>query len=366
MAHDPVLRLDRSSSAMATATAVGPIDLAVEQGEFLTLLGPSGCGKTTTLHIIAGLLAPDERPRASWRGATSRAVEPGAPRHGPRVPELRAVPAQDRFRQRGLRPAHAQGRHAQRSATACGACSTSSACPASRSGCRTSCRGGQRQRVALARALVIEPTVLLLDEPLSNLDAVLRKRMRHEFRDIQRRLGITTIFVTHDQDEAFEMSDRVALLNEGRVEQIGAPGGPLRRAGHALRRRVHRRGQSHRGRGWCTRMARARSASRLPSGVDLAAKVDGLGAARGRCRLSDDPPGAHRPCARAPAGRDALRGAGHPAGVFRASPLTFELEAADGVGLMCTKPSLPHFRALSPGDAVWLVPDDCRALPKAR
>ena len=83
--------------------------------------------------------------------------------------------------------------------------------------------GGQRQRVALARALVIEPTVLLLDEPLSNLDAVLRKRMRLELRELQQRLGITTIFVTHDQDEAFEMSDRVVLLNGGRVEQVGTP-----------------------------------------------------------------------------------------------------------------------------------------------
>ena len=77
--------------------------------------------------------------------------------------------------------------------------------------------------MALARALVIEPSVLLLDEPLSNLDAVLRKRMRHDLRDLQRRLGITTIFVTHDQDEAFEMSDRVVLLNRGRIEQIGTP-----------------------------------------------------------------------------------------------------------------------------------------------
>src|SRR5690606_20216644 len=83
--------------------------------------------------------------------------------------------------------------------------------------------GGQRQRVALARALVIEPSILLLDEPLSNLDALLRKRMRHELRDIQKRLGITTVFVTHDQDEAFEMSDRVVLMNGGRIEQVGAP-----------------------------------------------------------------------------------------------------------------------------------------------
>jgi ABC-type Fe3+/spermidine/putrescine transport system ATPase subunit len=83
--------------------------------------------------------------------------------------------------------------------------------------------GGQRQRVALARALVIEPSILLLDEPLSNLDALLRKRMRFELRDIQRRLGITTVFVTHDQDEAFEMSDRIVLMNDGRVEQIGSP-----------------------------------------------------------------------------------------------------------------------------------------------
>ena len=157
---------------------------------------------------------------------------------------------------------------ARKSPAGCARCSTWSGCRAWRRGCPASC-GGQRQRVALARALVIEPAILLLDEPLSNLDAVLRKRMRHELREIQQRLGIATIFVTHDQDEAFEMSDRVVLLNQGRIEQVGTPEELYDEPGHALRRRVHRRGQPGRGQGgggeWrrpCRRPARTALARR--------------------------------------------------------------------------------------------------------
>ena len=96
--------------------------------------------------------------------------------------------------------------------------------------------GGQQQRVALARALVIEPSILLLDEPLSNLDAKLRDEMRIEIRDIQQRLGITAIFVTHDQAEALAMCDRVAVMRAGSIEQLGTPSGHLRASGDAVRR----------------------------------------------------------------------------------------------------------------------------------
>ena len=103
--------------------------------------------------------------------------------------------------------------------------------------------GGQRQRVALARALVIRPAMLLLDEPLSNLDLKLREEMRVEISGLQRRLGIATVFVTHDQGEALTMSDRIAVMREGRIEQIGTPGRHLRASGDALRRRLHRHRQ---------------------------------------------------------------------------------------------------------------------------
>ena len=100
--------------------------------------------------------------------------------------------------------------------------------------------GGQQQRVALARALAPEPRVLLLDEPLSNLDPTLRERTRREIRELIRRVGITTVLVTHEQDEAFELGDRVAVLRAGRLEQVGHAGRALRRAGQSLRRRIRR------------------------------------------------------------------------------------------------------------------------------
>ncbi len=100
--------------------------------------------------------------------------------------------------------------------------------------------GGQQQRVAIARALVLEPDILLLDEPLSNLDAKLRIRLRHQLKDLQNSLGITTVYVTHDQDEALTMSDRIAVFNLGRIEQVGTPPRHLRCLRNGLRQRLHR------------------------------------------------------------------------------------------------------------------------------
>ena len=109
--------------------------------------------------------------------------------------------------------------------------------------------GGQQQRVAVARALVLEPQVLLFDEPLSNLDAKLRRRMREEIRDLQQSLGLTSVYVTHDQEEALAVSDKIVVMNRGAIAQEGTPGRPLRAAGRCLRRRLHRRRQSRRLRG---------------------------------------------------------------------------------------------------------------------
>ena len=106
--------------------------------------------------------------------------------------------------------------------------------------------GGQQQRVALARALVVRPSLLLLDEPLSNLDARLRDELRVELRGLQHRLGVTTILVTHDIEEAFVLSDRVAVLRAGQIEQVGAPRDAVPHAGHAVRRQLRRTGQRDR------------------------------------------------------------------------------------------------------------------------
>ena len=191
------------------------MNLSVEQGEFVSLLGPSGCGKTTTLQMIAGFERGEQRPHHARR-PRHHARQGQHARPGHRVPELRAVPAHDGGRERELRPGDAQ------------ACRKPSAQRARRRRCSRWCTsmrtpqryprelsGGQRQRVALARALVIEPPVLLLDEPLSNLDAKLREEMQFELRRIQRKVGTTTIMVTHDQAEALSISDRVVVMEAG-------------------------------------------------------------------------------------------------------------------------------------------------------
>jgi iron(III) transport system ATP-binding protein len=211
------------------ATAVNSIDLTIKAGDFFTLLGPSGCGKTTTLRMIAGLEHPDAgeirvgdrvvsapkdrvfvQPdkRAMGMVFQSYAVWPHMT-----VFENVAFPlrmqrvSKSEIRQRAMTTLELVGlaKYADRPAP--------------------KLSGGQQQRVALARALVGNPQVLLLDEPLSNLDARLREEMRFEIRDMQKRLGITTIFVTHDQGEAITLSDQIAVMNVGNVEQVDTPRG---------------------------------------------------------------------------------------------------------------------------------------------
>ncbi len=215
------LTLEKIVKRYGATTALGPIDIEVRQGELLTLLGPSGCGKTTTLHIIAGLTTPSEgRLLLSGRDITNLAPpyrDIGLVFQNYALFPHRTIAENVAF---GLRmrkvPKPEIVERVRRILEVVGLPNVEERYPNQLS-------GGQRQRVALARALVIEPSILLLDEPLSNLDALLRKKMRLELRDIQQRLGITTVFVTHDQDEAFEMSDRVILMNGGHIEQIGSP-----------------------------------------------------------------------------------------------------------------------------------------------
>ena len=221
--------------------AVNDLSLEVGDGEFIVLVGPSGCGKTTALRMVAGLEEiTDGRDPDRRHGRQRR--RPAQARRRDGLPELRALPAHDassttsRF---GLRCAARR-----RSARSGGASSEIGARARARASCSSASRaqlsGGQRQRVAMGRAIVREPQVFLMDEPLSNLDAKLRVQMRAEIARIQRELGATTIYVTHDQVEAMTMGDRVAVMREGRAPADRRRRRSLRPAGEPLRRELHR------------------------------------------------------------------------------------------------------------------------------
>ena len=199
------------------------VDLEIKDGEFVVLVGPSGCGKSTLLRIIAGL----ETVSAGAIQIGDRVVNQpaaGRARHRHGVPGLRALSAQDGSREHGLRVEDArktEGRDGQRA----GQPRRRDSGPARRCLQRypRQLSGGQRQRVAMGRAIVRNPQVFLLDEPLSNLDAKLRVQMRAEIKELHQRLKTTTIYVTHDQVEAMTMADRIVVMRDGVVEQVGAP-----------------------------------------------------------------------------------------------------------------------------------------------
>lgn len=203
------------------ATAVDRVDLTIEPGELFFLLGPSGCGKTTLLRMVAGFIDPDSGS-ISFDGADITRTAPNKRNTGmvfqsyalwPHMTveanvafglKVRNIaPAERARRVKQALDTVQMGEYAKRKPT--------------------QLSGGQQQRVALARALVVEPAVLLLDEPLSNLDAKLRLELRAEIRRICKATGMTSIYVTHDQKEALSMADRIAIMRRGRAEQVGPP-----------------------------------------------------------------------------------------------------------------------------------------------
>jgi len=215
------ITIEGLAKRFGSTVAVDHIDLRVETGQLYFLLGPSGCGKTTLLRMIAGLTEPSAgRIRFGQRDVTR--VAPNK-RNAGMVFQSYALWPHMTVRQNvafGLKVRKvAKERREERVEQALAAVRMSQY--AERKPAQLS--GGQQQRVALARALVIEPDVLLLDEPLSNLDAALRLEMRHEIRRLCTQTGITTVYVTHDQAEALSMADAMAVLRDGRIEQIGPP-----------------------------------------------------------------------------------------------------------------------------------------------
>jgi spermidine/putrescine transport system ATP-binding protein len=215
------IRLIGLTKRFADVTAVDHVDLEVDAGEFFSLLGPSGCGKTTTLRMIAGFEQPSDG-RILLDG-TDVAYTPPHKRNVNTVFQNYALfPHLDVFDnvafglRRAKRPKSEVKEVALQALELVQLAGFESRKPSQLS-------GGQQQRVALARALVLNPSVLLLDEPLGALDAKLRKALQIELKTLQREVGITFIYVTHDQEEALTMSDRLAVMNGGRVEQIGAP-----------------------------------------------------------------------------------------------------------------------------------------------
>ncbi|RGE23277.1 ABC transporter ATP-binding protein [Leucobacter sp. wl10] len=215
------LRLAGLVKRYAGAAAVENVDLSVGSGEFLTLLGPSGSGKTTTLSMIAGFTEPSGGS-VVCDGVEITAVPPHKRGLGMVFQNYSLFPhlsvrenVEFPLRQRGV-PKPERARRALEALELVELRARASARPAQLS-------GGQQQRVALARALVFEPRLLLMDEPFGALDRALRERLQIELRRLHQELGVTVVFVTHDQEEALTLSDRIAVFNEGRIEQIGTP-----------------------------------------------------------------------------------------------------------------------------------------------
>jgi multiple sugar transport system ATP-binding protein len=213
--------LQRLTKLFDTVKAVEGLDVEIEDGEFLTLLGPSGCGKSTALACIAGLETPtDGAIIFDQRNVTD--LEPHE-RNVAMVFQDYALYPHLTARENmsfGLRQQRVNGATITRQVNAAAEMLDLGPLLERRPG---ELSGGQRQRVAVGRAVVRNPSVLLMDEPLSNLDAGLRVRTRTEIKRLQRELGITAIFVTHDQEEAMVLSDRIAVMRDGRLQQIGPP-----------------------------------------------------------------------------------------------------------------------------------------------
>jgi len=253
--------------AYGSFVAVKDVSLSIRKGEFVTLLGPSGCGKTTILRSIAGLV----QPTGGEINVAGRRID-NIPIHKRNIglvfQNYALFPHKTIFDNIAFGLKYRKVEKSQIASKVTRALEMVRL-PGVEKKLPSEMSGGQQQRIALARAIVIEPDVLLLDEPLSALDANLREEMRTELKIIQREVGITTIFVTHDQDEALAMSDRIVVMNKGLIEQVGTPEEVYRRP--ESRFVASFLGQSNLLPGQVTGMAEGLATLRLENGQDLTA-----------------------------------------------------------------------------------------------
>jgi iron(III) transport system ATP-binding protein len=217
-----MIRFDNIAVRFGEHTAIPHLNLRVKQGEFFTLLGPSGCGKTTALRTLAGFIEPAQGE--IYIDGTAATRLPSEKRSVGMVFQNYALfPSMSVWENIafGLRVRKTQKAQTRTLVDEIAGQVELTSEQLDKNVSELS--GGQQQRVAIARALVLKPRILLLDEPLSNLDAKLRVQLREQLKNLQRELGITTVYVTHDQEEALTMSDRIAVFNHGVVEQVGTP-----------------------------------------------------------------------------------------------------------------------------------------------
>ena len=354
MSHDVELR--DVTKRYGAVLALDGLTLDVRQGEFLSLLGPSGCGKSTTLRLIGGFLSPD-RGTIILRGRAVADI-PAHARETATVFQSYALfphlTIGDNIgyglQQQGI-PRSEIARRVREALTLVALPETENRRPHELS-------GGQQQRVALARSLAVVPAVLLLDEPLGALDVALRRQMQDELRDIQRRLGITFIYVTHDQDEALSMSDRLAVLRDGHVEQIGEPATLYERPTSTFVARFMGAGNLLSGRiGMADRtggtvhigpMSIRVEASGLSAGDDVTVMVRPE-----RLAVTPRPPGATGPADGWVADITALR--------YHGAATTVQARTPDGTVLVASvRPD--RISGLAPGDRVVLTPEPGRTV----
>ena len=217
-----LLSLNEISKRFGTTAAVNDVSIAVDRGEFFGLLGPSGCGKTTTLRVIAGLESPDTGS-VEFEGREITTLPPEKRGFGMVFQNYALFPHLNVFENVafGLRARRLPTRDPELIKDE--RAGDLVQLPEFETRRVDELSGGQQQRVAIARAIAIEPALLLFDEPLSNLDVALREETRRELRALVQRLNLTAVYVTHDQEEAFALCDRIAVMSAGRVQQVGAP-----------------------------------------------------------------------------------------------------------------------------------------------